>query len=124
MAKGVMKKLKQRTRIKFPCSRSCVCAMTSHLDALLSTGTCNSDGEAPDEDGESVPVTLGGQMLWAWNKRRPKLDHHCAVTAWAWALSVIPENRADVHQCLDGPHRAMIEEAVCRLCLSPCPNKS
>ena len=81
------------------------------------------DGDVNDENGSTVTVEgLGGQVLKAWNKRRTKLEHEYAVAGWA--LSVLPEVRADALERITGEHRDMIESVVLRLHVPPCPNKN
>jgi hypothetical protein len=81
------------------------------------------DGDGNDENGSTITDEgLGEQVLKAWNKRRTKLEHEYAVAGWA--LSVLPEVRADALERITGEHRDMIESVVLRLHVPPCPNKN
>ena len=59
-------------------------------------------------------------MKNAWNKRKTRLEHDNAIAGWA--ISIMPEIRADVNERMTGEHRNTIERVVLRLHSKPCPN--
>ena len=70
---------------------------------------------------EEETISLGQAIQDAWAKRKSRLEHEYAVTGWA--LSILPEIRANVLTDLTGEHRLMMENVVERLHVPPCPNK-
>ena len=52
-------------------------------------------------------------MLFAWEKRKIKLENDFAITAWA--LSVSSEVRLDVVARMKGPHHDAIERTITKL---------
>ena len=58
-------------------------------------------------------MSLGSNIIIEWERRNAKLDHDYAITGWA--LSVIPEVRADVEELLIGDHRNTINRVVLKL---------
>ena len=85
----------------------------------------SEDDEDDDDDDSSKKdeaLTLGSEVLFAWDRRKGKIEHDYAVLGWV--LSVMPDVRADVAERLNGDHRIAIERVITRLHLPPCPNKN
>ena len=76
------------------------------------------------DNDDNDDFTLGDAVLFAWKKRKNRLEHAYAVTAWA--LSLLPNIRADCMERLstdNGDLRKLIDEVVSCLHHPPCPNK-
>ena len=76
------------------------------------------------DDDDNDEFTLGDAVLFAWEKRKKRLEHAYAVTAWT--LSLVPEIRIDCLERLStdtGELWRMVDEVVSRLHYPPCPNK-
>ncbi len=76
------------------------------------------------DDDEDDEFTLGDAVCFAWYKRKNRLEHGYAVTAWA--LSLHPDIRADCMERLsidNGDLRRQMDEVVAKLHYPPCPNK-
>jgi len=97
----------------------CACCIERELMFVCISTTFVHSNEDDDDDEEGVG--LGDGALKMWKHCQAKLDHDCAITAWA--LSVMPEVRDDCKQRMNGNHRDAIERVVERLHVVPCPNK-
>ncbi len=76
------------------------------------------------DDDDNDEFTLGNAVLFAWKKRKNRLQHAYAVTAWA--LSLLPDIRADCMERLstdNGDLRKLIDDIVLWLRYPPCSNK-
>lgn len=74
------------------------------------------DNDSEDEDIVDTPAvndSLSALMTSLWQKRRQKLDHDMAITAWALCIS--PEVIADCQERMTGHHRDAIERTVRKL---------
>jgi len=63
---------------------------------------------------------LGQSVKATWNKRKTRLEHDNAIAGWA--MSIMPESRADLNERMTGEHRNAIEHVVLCLRAEPCPN--
>ena len=97
----------------------CACCTERELMFVCISTTFMHSNEDDDDDEEGVG--LGDAALEKWKHRQAKLDHDCAITAWA--LSVMPEVREDCKKRINGNHRNAIERVVERLHVVPCPNE-
>ena len=83
------------------------------------TSSNRSDDEITDED---KPMTLGSKILFQWEQRKKKLYHDYSIAGWD--LSVIPEVRDDVLDCMAGIYLDAIKRVVTNIHKPPCPKKS
>jgi hypothetical protein len=85
-----------------------------------------AEGGESDDDSDSTGAyggfPFGSKILWHWERRKVKLEHEYAITAWA--LCVMEDVREDVRVRLTGAHRMPMETVVKRLHLPPCPNQN
>lgn len=63
------------------------------LDEVFGDTNTERSDELLSDDDENDEFTLGDAVLFAWKKRKNRLEHAYVVTAWA--LSLLPDIRAD-----------------------------
>ena len=101
-----------------------LCLQLSHYFAFDYYCRFNPDDDSDDdEEGTGIDratASFGNILLLEWEKRKAKLEHDYAIAGWA--LSVMPEVRADVAARMTGVHRDAIENVIKKLHTAPCPN--
>ncbi len=85
----------------------------------------NIFGSFFSNNDDNDEFTLGDAVLFTWKKRKNRLEHAYAVSAWA--LSLLHEVRTDCMERLstnNRDQRKLVGEVVSRLHYPPCPNKN
>ena len=70
--------------------------------------TSEDNGKDAGADNAYDSSSLSSNIIFEWERRKVKMDHDYVVTGWA--LSVIPEVRADVDDHMTGDHHGNLSQ--------------
>ena len=96
--------------------------ITEVFGTTVDSKTSEDNVKYASTDDKNKLISLCSKILFEWEHRKVKLDHDYAITGWA--LSVMPEVRANVEERLTGDHCGSIECVVSKLHKLPCPKES
>ncbi len=89
----------------------------SKVKMMMTIGMFVSKMDAKSEIDEEAWST---NIFVVWNKRKEKLEHDYAITAWS--LSLLPEICSDVSTSFDEKKKLIVEHIIQKLHHPPCSN--
>ena len=95
--------------------------ITEVFGTTVDSKTSEDNVKYASTDDKNKLISLCSKILFEWEHRKVKLDHDYAITVWA--LSVMPEVRANVEERLTGDHCGSIKCVVSKLHKPLCPKE-